>query len=323
MYQQKYIKYKIKYLKLRDKIKDRLKTNDNTKLTPQVSVSNKILEFDFPEISVASVYYPEGPTGCTYVRFDVDTVYYYTDARGGSVMTYASDDTRTNKKFVRGICFAGGSFLGLEAISGCVAQEMADADGDNYRKYNITGATLRSGNLHYNKIYPDKELGRFAVKSLVKNRLYMGQVGAGTMAGNGYYGLGAEFHIYRGVKIFVLSAVNALGVLYNEKGEVLRDQWEMARRDGITCKPTRENTTLTVVVTDLMLSHLEVRQLSVQCHTNLAVVIRPFHTIGDGDVLFGVTLNLIDRQHIEDFDIDDFFNVCSQTAQRAILNCYE
>ena len=325
MYQQKYIKYKTKYIDLKNQIAGRrnIKTNDNTELTPTISTSNKLLKFDFPEISIASVHYPEGPTGCTYVHFDVESVYYYCDARGGAVMTYASDETRTNRKFIRGICFAGGSFLGLEAISGCVVQEMINVGYAKMKRYNVTGATLRSGNLHHNKIYPDKELGRFAVNSLKKNELYLGQVGAGTMAGNGYYGLGAAFHVHKGIKIFVVTAVNALGVLYDEKGNIVRDQWRMARDEKKEKDPESENTTLTAIITDLSLNHLEIRQLSVQCHTNMAVVIRPFHTIGDGDVLFGVTLNRIDRNSIEDFSLEEFFKVCSNITNQAILTCYE
>lgn len=347
MYQEKYIKYKTKYsnLKKNEKItkiyidieskQDYLSTvitNDNLKLVPVVSKSDKILRFNFPEISIASVQYDEGPCGSTYIRFNVDNARYYMDPRGGAVTTYASDETRSDQRQIRGICFSGGSILGLEAKSGCVIEEMKKNNYTNHGKCNVTGATLRSANLNYNYIYPDKNLGRFAVNNLIpdpftttsksndpklqENFVYLGQVGVGCMAGNGYYGQGASFTEYNGIKIFVLTGVNALGAIYNEKGELLRDRWLLTNEKSPYILD--QNTTLTAVITDLVLSPIELHQLAIQCHTNMAVVIRPFHTIGDGDVLFTVSLNKIKKK---DINILEFYDVCSQCTKNAVLSC--
>ncbi|AGD92820.1 endotype 6-aminohexanoat-oligomer hydrolase [Megavirus lba] len=332
MYQNKYLKYKNKYNMLKNgtnnlkggnkHTKQATITNDNINLIPVVSRSERILEFDFPEISIASVEYTEGPTGCTYIRFNVDTASYYVDARGGSVMTYASNHARSNNRAVRGICFAGGSYLGLEALSGCVIEELKMVDYVCVSKCNVTGASLRSANLNYNNIYPDKDLGRFAVQSLQKNHVYLGQVGAGCMAGDGRYGQGAAFATYLGIKIFVLTAVNALGVIYDYNGKILRDRREIIKDDDVLDPNSPKNTTLTVVITNLALNAVELEQLSIQCHTNMAVTIRPFHTIGDGDVLFGVTLSQISKKNIEGFNMTKFYELCSETANRAVLNCF-
>lgn len=330
-YYYKYIKYKTKYLSIKDVSKNLIQpfkgveiTNDNLNLVPVVSKTNKLMTFDFPEVSISSVQYKEGSTGCTYIRFNNDRTIFYCDRRGGYVTTASSDRVRLYKNNIRGICFSGGSFLGLEAISGCVAEELKAINYTNFRNCYIVGATLRSANLDYNRIYPDKNLGRFAVNNLKQNQIYLGQAGAGCMAGNGFYGQGASFKIYQGIKIFVVSAVNALGVIHNEKGQVLRNRWQLYDKNKTNDLDEiyGKNSTLTTVITDLSLDLFELEQLSIQCHTNMAVVIRPFNMIGDGDVLFGVSLNNIDKGNIHNFDIKDFYRICSEVTNDAVLNCF-
>uniref|UniRef100_A0A6G6ACC5 Endotype 6-aminohexanoat-oligomer hydrolase n=1 Tax=Borely moumouvirus TaxID=2712067 RepID=A0A6G6ACC5_9VIRU len=334
MNKNKYLKYKTKYKSLKSRLQDEnmdggaitkqaIITNDNVQLTPKVSHSERFIEFDFPEISISSVEYPQGPTGCTYIRFNTNNVSYYVDSRGGSVMTYASNLSRSNNRAIRGICFAGGSFLGLEAVSGCVIEELKNTDYVCMSKCIVTGASLRSGNMNFNNIYPDKNLGRFAVQNAIENKIYLGQVGAGCMAGDGKYGQGAAFHNYNGVKIFVFTAVNALGSIYNSKGELLRDRKSIPVNVNVLDPKADKNTTLTAVITDLSLNVIELEQLAIQCHTNMASIIRPFHTIGDGDVLFGITLGKVNRETITNFNIRDFYNVCSKITNEAILSCYD
>jgi len=335
---QKYLKYKKKYLAARSKLNllpsisndnvvSDVITNDNLQLIPKISYSHKLLTFNFPEVSIASVEYAEGPTGCTYIRFNVDKTTFHVDARGGAVTTYAADLTRNDKRLIRGICFSGGSILGMEAKSGCVIEEIRQINYSNIGKCHVTGATLRSANLDYNRIYPDKNLGRFAVKNVTPNQIYLGQVGVGCMAGDGFYGQGAAYEEYHGVKILVVSGVNALGVLCNEQGQVVRDRWKLSGNNSpyveVTPASHIENTTLTAVITNLSLNAIELEQLAVQCHTNLAVVIRPFNTIGDGDVLFSVTLHQIQKKDIPNFSLTKFYDVCSQVTKCAILSCYE
>jgi 6-aminohexanoate-oligomer endohydrolase len=354
MYEKKYFKYKTKYFQYKKNetkesndennntndnvdISKQIITNDNICLYPSIGKSNRMIKFNFPEISVASVQYNEGPTGCTYVRFNTNNTRYFMDSRGGSVATFATNNTRSNSK-IRGICFSGGSTLGLETVSGCVMEEMKKINYSDHGKCHVIGTTLRSANLDYNYIYPDKNLGRFAVNNLIpypfndnnkdnkqnisENIVYLGQVGVGCMAGDGFYGQGAYFLKYKEIKIFVFSGVNALGTIYNTKGDILKDRWALSNEKSPYVS-LNENTTLTTVVTDLSLSFTELKQLAIQCHTNMAVIIRPFHTIGDGDVLFSVTLNIIDRSNIKDFNILEFYDVCSKCANSAILNCFD
>lgn len=329
VYDKKYNKYKHKYIELkkninRPKSTKNVFTNDNLVLIPKISKTNNLFTFDFPDISIASVHYDEGPTGCTYIRFNINDVFFYCDRRGGSVMTMSSDRTRSNKSNIRGICFVGGSILGLEAICGCIVEEWKNHDYKNFGKCDVIGAALRSGNLNYNEVYPDKNLGRFAVRNVIQNQIYLGQAGAGCMAGNGFYGQGADFRIYNGVRIFAFTAVNALGVIYDTTGNIIKNQWESNNNNNNNNNNDDQiygkNTTLTTLITDLALDFFELEQLSIQCHTNMAIVIRPFNTIGDGDVFFGISLNKINKKNIKKFNIREFYQVCSEVTNNAVIN---
>jgi 6-aminohexanoate-oligomer endohydrolase len=293
-------------------------TNDNVNLIPIRGRSGYIFRYDFPEISISSVQYTEGPVGCTYIRFNVDTAGFFCDERGGWPATYATDLSRTGKNLLRGICFAGGSLLGLEAAVGCVREEFKNTSYINLGDCHVVGAIIYSANLLRNAIFPDRDLGRFAVKTIKKNEVYLGQCGAGCSAGGSYYGQGAHFGTYKNIKIFVLTVVNAVGIIYDDDGNVIRNRWELIEK-----KPSTKNTTLTAVITNVSLDLFELQQLAIQCHTNMAVVIRPFHTMDDGDVLFSVTLNQINQSDIPDFLLEDFFNTCSLITNKAVQNCFE
>lgn len=116
MYKHKYLKYKLKCSML-EKMNQyggkKINTNDNMSLIPKNSKSENVLKFNFPEIEIASVQYDEGPVGCTYIRFCVDNAMFYCDSRGGWPATIATDQSRADKNLIKGICFAGGSLLGL------------------------------------------------------------------------------------------------------------------------------------------------------------------------------------------------------------------
>jgi L-aminopeptidase/D-esterase-like protein len=93
------------------------KTNSHLSLTPVCSSARRVLEFSFPQLSIGSAEYREGPTGCTVFQFD-RYVSCAVDIRGGSSCTVLLDGWETGDAQVDAICFAGGSCCGIEAIGG-------------------------------------------------------------------------------------------------------------------------------------------------------------------------------------------------------------
>ena len=86
-------------------------TNDNTKLEPKTSFKGPMLEFDFPSFQIGVAEYAEGPTGCTVFYFPQGACNAI-DIRGGT------PGIMGNHEWNHAICLAGGSFYGLEAVTG-------------------------------------------------------------------------------------------------------------------------------------------------------------------------------------------------------------
>ena len=85
-----------------------------------------------------------------------------------------------NHPWNHALCLAGGSFYGLEAASGVAAEIFIKK---NFR-YGFNDIARVSGAVIYdypprdNVIYPDKELGRAAIRAVQKNVFPLGARGA-------------------------------------------------------------------------------------------------------------------------------------------------
>lgn len=297
-----YNKYKNKYLSLKKKII----TNDLVDLVPKKVLEN-VVEFDFDELNISTVQYDEGPCGCTLLYFD-QGAQVYIDKRGGSP-AFLSVESNDDDFSLQGICIAGGAILGLEATCGVISETLKY---HNYKYFNsIAGSMLRSHNLDFNTIYPDKKLGRFAFNSLQKNIVSTGQVGGGLSAS---FGQGAAFFQKDGIKIFALVVINSIGNIY-KKNQIIK-QAKYLNKDNIK---KNNNTTISILVINIDIGSYKLEQLGKQCHTSIAETIRPFHTIFDGDVLYCCSTKEL-RINMSDNDLYDFYNLCAKIIKKAIYN---
>ena len=118
------------------------------------------LRFDFPGLEVGVAEYDEGPTGCTVLSFPGGAASSI-DVRGGSPGV-----SGVGYELVHAICLAGGSLYGLEAAAGVAAELLAR------RAYRtgwleiplVAGAIIFDSGPRDNAVYPDKELGRAALR---------------------------------------------------------------------------------------------------------------------------------------------------------------
>jgi L-aminopeptidase/D-esterase-like protein len=323
-------------------------SNDHLLLKPSRSYSKYLTKISFPGIRFSCVDYHSGivksssklslspksvqfePVGLTYIDFGQNGAKCYMDPRGGFT-DYTSTLTTHEKQLTTGICIAGGSILGLEAGSGIIAESLKQS---KYRKwFGINTTTIYSSNLYnpQNRIYPDKDLGRFALNHL-SNRIYSGQVGAGLGASKGQ---GAAFAKTRdGIRIFALVVNNALGDIYkNGIKQKVPGQLDINKMNlrmdhtggGIRAQelvPGR-NTTITVLITDLDLDNDELKQMSHQVGASIGEVIRPYNTFFDGDIMYSCstqkkrkwtrTGSQRSRQLLK------FFSECTKVVHRAIF----
>jgi len=307
-------------------------TNDTTALIPVTAFDNPILEFDFPGLEIGVAEYAEAQTGCTVFHFP-DGAKTAVDIRGGT------PGVTTPYEWCHAICLAGGSLYGLEAASGVHAELFARKGYSFDDPFPlVNGAILFDFGRRESRVYPDKALGRAALRSAKQGWFPLGSCGAGRSAsiGGTLYdewvessGQGAAFRQIGNVKIAVFMVVNALGSVRNRNGEIVRgnrnpamgehpdilDELERIIAGDNAAQPKQGNTTLTVLVTNLKLDGWRLKQLGRQVHSSLARVIQPFHTIDDGDVFYAVSTGAVE----DAFSVTHLGMLASELAWDAAL----
>jgi L-aminopeptidase/D-esterase-like protein len=289
-------------------------------LKADTDIHGRVLEFDWPSIQIGVGSYEEGPTGLTIFRFPHRAVA-AVDVRGGSPGTVNTDALRSGYE-VDAIVFAGGSAYGEEAIT--ATQTGLKDDGirggtwDNVAL--VAGAIVYDFQAHrLNEIYPDKRLAQATLHALRPGVFPLGAQGAGRMAMQGFFfgwpvhsGQGGAFRQVGDVKIAAFVVINALGAITDRDGNVVKDNRGLGQSNKIKMseslahlpesrgegwtplsetpgQPGRDNTTISLVVTNEKLTYAELQRLAVQVHTSMARAIQPFSTQDDGDTLFALS----------------------------------
>jgi 6-aminohexanoate-oligomer endohydrolase len=295
-------------------------TNDLVHPVPRTEVpGGRVLEFDFPGLEIGIAEYDEGPTGCTVFSFG-RRASVAIDVRGGS-----PDVSAGHREVIEAVCFAGGSLYGLEASAGAAAEFFAK------RGYStkwtdialVSGAILFDYGQRTNAIYPDKELGRAAVRVMRQGRFPLGARGAGRSA-TASHGAGAELAGQGGAyresgptKILAFVVVNAYGCIVDRAGKIVRGKPAGPAPGRV---PQSTNTTLSLVVTNQKLDHLQLQSVGRQVHASMARGIQPFHARWDGDVNYTVS-----TQEIANDDLDEVAlgELASDAMWDAILASYD
>ena len=304
-------------------------------LIPHIPESGPTLDIEFPGLHLGIAEYEEGPTGCTVLRFP-HTASSAVDVRGGSpglIGGYGSVDA---------ICFAGGSLYGLEAATGVSSQILSERKTAVWGTIaTVSGAIIYDFAVRDNLIYPDKTLGRAAYLAAKGCRIPLGQRGAarsasvGKIRGSARFtaepgGQGAAYQSFGDLRIAVITIVNAMGVVINEDGSVLRGirdnetgrqlhYHEVISKYPESLQIKRDlsggSTTLTAVIVNSRLAQNELVQLGRQVHSAMARVIQPFHGPEDGDILFTLSTEEIGSQK---WGLIALGELCSGIACKAV-----
>jgi 6-aminohexanoate-oligomer endohydrolase len=309
-------------------------SNDLAELVPRTDVAGRALGFEWDALRVGVAEYEEGPTGCTVFHFP-DGASCAVDVRGGSPGTLGGYE------WVNAICLAGGSLYGLEAATGVAAEIFAR------RGYAtgwldiplVAGAIIFDWGPRENAVYPDKELGRAALRAAKAGVFPVGPRGAGRSATVGKTfayeegeaaGQGAAFRQVGDTRIAVFTVLNAVGAVVDRDGSVVRGHLDAASGErralvpgvearlatGAPIRPLPGNTTLTVVVTNQRLQQRELTVLGRQVHASMARAIHPFHALVDGDVLYAVTTNRVESAQLDSIGLGI---IASELAWDAVL----
>ena len=295
-------------------------TNDLVHPVPRTEFPEaRVLEFVFPGLDIGVAEYEEGPTGCTVFHLP-KVASLSIDVRGGSPGVNGQ-----HLEAINAICFAGGSLYGLEASTG-VAAELFKMRGYSTKWIDIalvSGAIIFDYGTRDNAIYPDKDLGRAAVRAMRPGRFPMGARGAGRSA-TASHGAGAELAGQGGAyresgptKILTFVVVNAYGCIVDRAGKIVRGRPTGPVPGRV---PRSGNTTLSLVVTNQKLDRLQLQSIGRQVHTSMARGIQPFHARWDGDVNY-----MVSTQEVENADLDEVTlgERASDAMWDAILASYE
>lgn len=305
-------------------------TNDTLELVPRTEAGEHLLRFDLPGLRIGVAEYDEGPTGCTVFEFRPAGAKCSTDVRGGSPGQIGGYE------WVHAICLAGGSLYGLEAATGVAAEIFAERDyATGWTDIPlVSGAIIFDYGPRDNGVYPDKELGRAALRAAREGVFPLGRRGAGRSATVGKtFGLdrgepsgqGAAFRQLGATRIAVFTVVNAVGAVVDRDGRVVRGHFD--RESGLRTpllagiedrlgEIAPGNTTLTVVVTNQRLEARPLRQLGRQVHASMSRAIHPFHALTDGDILYAVSTGEVDNDALDSVSLAVF---ASELAWDAVL----
>jgi 6-aminohexanoate-oligomer endohydrolase len=289
------------------------------------------LALDFPGLEIGVAEYEEGPTGCTVFHFPQGRVQIVQDVRGGSPGVIGT------ARVADAICLAGGSAYGLEAACGVQAELLARRDfstaWDDIAV--VHGAIIFDFGRRRNAVYPDRELGRQALRSARPGVFPCGARGAGRSATVGKTfgveraessGQGGAFRAIGSTRIAVFTVVNAVGAVVDRDGNVVRGYYDPKTEtraplaealEQRLAQPPPGNTTLTVLATNQILDERSHRQLAAQVHASMARAIQPFHALVDGDVLFAVTTAEVENRELDPMTLGI---VASELAWDAVLN---
>jgi L-aminopeptidase/D-esterase-like protein len=216
---------------------------------------------------------------------------------------------------VQGICFAGGSAFGLEAVSG--VRRFLEHKGVGFATPAgpvplVTGAVLFDLGVAKRGSRPTREMGESAAAAATSAPVVEGAVGAGTGATVGKLfgpdrmmksGVGsASMEIPGGVMVAALAVVNALGdVLDPRTGQIIagarvsKDSREFsntvqAMLGGASGGLKKENTTLVCVATNAVFDRVQMSKIAQLASIGMARSISPVFTMSDGDIVISLSL---------------------------------
>jgi L-aminopeptidase/D-esterase-like protein len=273
---------------------------------------------DIPGILVGHHTDLEALTGCTAILCPGGAVA-GCDVRGSATGT---EELELLSPFhvtdrIHGVCLAGGSAFGLEAVAG--VRRFLERKGIGYqtsaaRVPLVAGAILYDLALGRADVRPSRETGERAAAAATDGPVSEGAVGAGTGATVGKcFGMARAMKsgvgsasvpltgALSGVVVSALAAVNAFGDVRDpQSGRIVAgaragpDSLDLASTDaamlaGSMPRRIGENTTLAVVATNARLTRVQASKLAQLAAAGVARAVSPVWTTVDGDLVIALS----------------------------------
>ncbi|TMC91432.1 MAG: P1 family peptidase [Chloroflexi bacterium] len=258
---------------------------------------------DIPGIRVGHDTNLEAGTGCTVILCDTPAVG-GVDVRGGAPATRETDLLHPLHMVeeVHAIILTGGSAFGLDAAGGVMhylEEHSIGIDVGVAKVPIVPAAAILDLGFGSASVRPDAAAGYRACEQATTEAIPQGNIGAGTGAtvgkllGPGFMmkgGLGsASTRMDDGTLVGAIVVVNALGdVIDPQTQQVIAG----ARNPlgGFIASNPFDNTTIAVIATSANLPKGATNKVAQMAHDGIAQVIRPAHTMFDGDTVFALAL---------------------------------
>jgi L-aminopeptidase/D-esterase-like protein len=274
---------------------------------------------DVPGIQVGQYTDLAAGTGCTVVISTGNPpATGGVDVRGGAPATRETDllSPLCMVNEVHAVLLTGGSAFGLDAASGVVKyleQQHRGFDTGVARVPIVPAAALFDLPFGSAQVRPDATAGYQACEQANDGPVAQGNVGAGTGATVGKMfgperamkgGLGsASMTLAGGIVVGAIVAVNALGDIVDPQTQQViagaRHAFALSEQQQDPTQPEQPhlnnpfgNTTIAVIATNAILTKAETNKVAQMAHDGLARVIRPAHTMFDGDTIFALSTGI-------------------------------
>ncbi|WP_010254039.1 P1 family peptidase [Treponema primitia] len=295
---------------------------------------------------------PDAATGCTVIICEEGAVC-GVDVRGGSPGTRDTDALNpiNNRKYVHAVLLSGGSSFGLDAAGGVMRfleERGIGRDVGVTKIPNVCAAILFDLKCGDSRIRPDAAMGYAACENAFRGEVFQsGNFGAGTGATVGKTrgrrfamkgGIGAAAFRYGDLLAGAIVAVNCVGDVLDDgaiiAGSLADDHRSFADSESIILKNYRMgndffngdsdgsaangmadgNTVLGCIITNAAMDKAGATRLAAQGQNGIARVIRPAHSIFDGDTVFALCTGKVAAT------MDAAGILCAAAMETAILN---
>ncbi|MFY7856945.1 MAG: P1 family peptidase [Rubrivivax sp.] len=302
---------------------------------------------DVAGLSVGHFTHPGRPTGCTVVLCPQGATAGVA-VRGGAPGTRETDLLRPEATMqqVHAVLLTGGSAFGLDAAGGVMRWLEARGHGvavGPVRVPLVPAAVLFDLWVGDPTLRPDAAAGEAACDAAHTGPVPQGAVGAGAGARVGKLfgieravpgGIGCASLALGGVTVAALVAVNAVGDVLDEQGQVLAGAraadgrgWARTAAGLATGQlpprwtppPAGSSTTIGVVATDAVLTKVQAHTLAALAHHGLSRAIDPV-TPHDGDTLFALATGTAGAQASAAVDFGALGALAAEVVARAIRN---
>lgn len=279
-------------------------------------------------------------TGCTVVLCENGAIA-GVDVRGGAPGTRETALLNPVNMIqqVQAIFLSGGSAFGLDAASGIMEyleERNIGFDVGLTKVPIVPGAVLFDLDIGDYKVRPDKVMGYTACVNAEKGIFAEGNSGAGTGGTVGKI-LGSKFAMKGGLgtyaiqigdlKIGAVVAVNCLGDVIDPIGNKIlagafsREQNTFIYTEELMIKNYNHrspvfngNTTIGAVITNGALTKSEINKVASMSHNGFGRVIRPSHTMYDGDTIFALSVGDVKA------DVNVVGLLAANAIEQAVIN---